>query len=210
MNVFDSARIIGGETIFDSSSPRKMRIYKNMGKYAVFVAGKRFVLLSDDKQEYVEKIAKEVNESIVNITAANPLLDSRACAILCALDYADDMYKEILKNQRFADKAKEVMNQSDKHAKTIRDLKEEIQKAKNLNETQLHQIADKNVEIKSLSNQVKEQADEIIKLKEEIAKLQEKQKNEAAQQKPVSFGDKKPFQNPVAKVKTPENPVKKN
>jgi len=185
-----------------------------MGKYAVFVAGKRFVLLSDDKQEYVEKIAKEVNDSIVNITAANPLLDSRACAILCALDYADDMYKEVLKNQRFADKAKEVMTQSDKHAKAVRELKEEIQKAKNLNETQLHQIADKNVEIKNLSNQVKEQADEILRLKEEIAKLKAtpktEEKKEAPQQGKVSFGDKKPFQNPVAKVKTPENPVKKN
>lgn len=185
-----------------------------MGKYAVYVAGKRFVLLSDDKEEYVQKIAKEVNDSIVNITAANPLLDSRACAILCALDYADDMYKEIIKNQRFAEKAKEVMTQSDKHAKTVRDLKAEIKKAKDLNETQLHQIADKNVEIKSLSNQVKEQADEILRLKEEISKLQEKAKNEVKQpekqEKTASFADKKPFQNPVAKVKTPENPVKKN
>lgn len=187
-----------------------------MGKYSVFVAGKRFILISDDKQDYVEKVAKEVNDAIVNITAANPLLDSRACAILCALDFADDMYKEIIKNQRFAEKAKEVMTQSDKHAKTVRELKEEIKKARKLNEDQLHQIADKNVEIKNLSNQVKEQASEILKLKEQIAKFQEKsepekeeKKPENPQPKPVSMSNKKPFQNPVAKVKTTEKTSKK-
>lgn len=185
-----------------------------MGRHTVFVAGKRFILLSDDKEEYVQKVAQEVNDSIVKITASNPLLDSRACAILSALDFADDMYKEVAKNQRFSDKAKDIMNQSDKHAKTVRELKEELQKSRKLNENQLHQIADKNVEIKTLSNQVKEQSQEIIKLKEQLAKLQPKEEKVEAPQpkkeeKPVSMAGKKPFQNPVAKVNVPENSKKK-
>lgn len=181
-----------------------------MGKHTVYVAGKRFILLSDDKEEYVQKVAQEVNDSIISITSANPTLESRACAILSALNFADDKYKEVIKNQRFAEKAKEVMTQSDKHAKTVRDLKEELQKAKKLNENQLHQIADKNVEIKNLSNQVKELSSEVLELKEQLAKLQSKEEKPQPQQvNPASMANKKPFQNPVAKGKKPEKPKKK-
>ena len=179
-----------------------------MGKHTVYVAGKRFILLSDEKEEYVQKVAQEVNDSIVAITASNPTLESRACAILSALNFADDKYKEVMKNQRFAEKAKEVMTQSDKHAKTVRDLKEEIQKAKKLNESQLHQIADKNVEIKNLTNQVKDLSSEISKLKEKLSMLQQKEEK-PQQTNPNSMANKKPFQNPVAKGKMPENTKKK-
>ncbi len=201
-----------------------------MKKHAVFVAGKRFILLSDDKAEYVNKIAQEINQEIIDLTASNPTLDGRACALLCALNQADDKYKEKMKNKRFSDKAKDIMVQSDKHAKTIIELKEEIKKAKALNETQLHQIADKNVEIKDLSNKVKETADENIKLKEEIKNLkkeieeirkqQEKStKAEEKQEKTEKVSEKtsekieekikkQPFQNPVAKVKKPVKTAK--
>lgn len=191
-----------------------------MKKHTVFVAGKRFILLSDEKEEYVQKVAQEVNDAIIAITSANPTLDSRACAILCALDQADDKYKEIIKNQRFSQKAKDVMIQSEKHAKTVREMKNEIQKAKKLNEQQLHQIADKNVEIKSLSNKVKSIADENIALKSENKKLKdeiEKLKNLQQSSKNIDKKPEKkinstpvkkqPYQNPVAKSK---NSTEKN
>ncbi len=109
-----------------------------MNKHTVFVAGKRFILLSDDKEDYVQKLAEDVSDTIARITAENPTLDRRSAALLCALDYADDMEKEKLRNKSLSDKAKPFINQADKQAKQIRELKEMLEKKdeeiKSLNE----------------------------------------------------------------------------
>lgn len=97
-----------------------------MNKHAVFVAGKRFILLSDDKTEYVENLAKEVGDTIARISLENPTLDRRSAAILCALDYADDKNKEILRNQSLSDKAKPLIAQADRQSKQLRELKEKL------------------------------------------------------------------------------------
>ena len=97
-----------------------------MNKHTVFVAGKRFILLSEDKEEYVQKLASEVSKTINEIAETNPKMESRSCAILCALDYADDKYKEIQRNKSLNQKAKAVIENADKHAKEIKDLKEKI------------------------------------------------------------------------------------
>jgi cell division protein ZapA len=99
-----------------------------MNKHTVFVAGKRFVLLSEESNDYVAEIAKEVNETIKQISDENPTMESRSCAILCALDYADDKQKEIKRSKSLSDNAKTVMLQADKHAKQIKELKEKLQK----------------------------------------------------------------------------------
>ncbi len=99
-----------------------------MNKHTVFVAGKRFILLSDDKEEYVVKLAEEVSNTITKISSENPTLDRRSAALLCALDYADDVYKEKLRNKSLSDKAQPFIAQADKQAKQIRELKEMLQK----------------------------------------------------------------------------------
>ena len=81
-----------------------------MNKHTVFVAGKRFILLSDDKEEYVKKLAEDVSAAISNIIAENPSLDRRSAALLCALDYADDKEKEKLRNKSLSDKAQVLSN----------------------------------------------------------------------------------------------------
>lgn len=147
-----------------------------MNRHTVFVAGKRFVLLSDEKSEYVQKLAQEVNDSISKIAEENPSLESRACALLCALDYADDMYQEQKKNSRFVEEAKVVMTQSDAHAKKIVDLKSQLE------------AKDK----------------EIANLKAKINELQSKQHKNAS--KPASQNQPKytaPV-NTVAKKETPK------
>lgn len=99
-----------------------------MNKHTVFVAGKRFILLSDDKEEYVVKLAEEVSDTITKISSENPTLDRRSAALLCALDYADDVYKEKIRNKSLSDKAQPFIAQADKQAKQIRELKEMLQK----------------------------------------------------------------------------------
>lgn len=132
-----------------------------MNRHTVFVAGKRFVLLSDDNNEYVQTLAQEVNSAINKISAENPALESRSCAILCALDYADDKNKEMDKNKSLSNNAKTILQQSDKHAKQIKELKEKLTEK------------DKTIE----------------KLKEEIEKLkasQSVQSTKHSESKPIS------------------------
>lgn len=111
-----------------------------MNKHTVFVAGKRFILLSDDKEEYVKKLAENVSDTIMKITAENPTLDRRSAALLCALDYADDMEKEKLRNKSLSDKAQPFIKQADEKAKQIKELKE--------------LLAKKDEEINALSNHI--------------------------------------------------------
>mgnify|MGYP002626197421 CR=1 FL=1 len=113
-----------------------------MNKHTVFVAGKRFILLSDDKEDYVKKLAEDVSNTILKIGAENPTLDRRSAALLCALDYADDLNKEKLRNKSLSDKAQPFIAQADKQAKQIRELKELLSK--------------KNEEVEKLSDQVKQ------------------------------------------------------
>lgn len=103
-----------------------------MNRHTVFVAGKRFVLLSDDKKEYVQSLAQEVSSAINKISEENPALESRGCAILCALDYADDKYKEMEKNKSLSGSAKTVLQQADKHAKQLKELKETLAEKDNI------------------------------------------------------------------------------
>ena len=98
-----------------------------MEKHSVFVAGKHFVLLSDDKDEYVQNLAKEVGNAINTISIQNPVLDRRSAAILCALDYADDKYKEIERAKRLSEKAQPLIAQADRQSKKLRELQKKIE-----------------------------------------------------------------------------------
>lgn len=148
-----------------------------MNKHTVFVAGKRFILLSEDKEEYVQKLASEVSKTINEIAETNPKMESRSCAILCALDYADDKYKEIQRNKSLNQKAKAVIENADKHAKEIKDLKEKINYK---NET-------------------------IAKLQAQVSELEKKLKANT-QPKPTEKTEEKPENKPQEKAEEkPEN-----
>ena len=69
-----------------------------------------------------------MSDTITKISSENPTLDRRSAALLCALDYADDVYKEKLRNKSLSDKAQPFIAQADKQAKQIRELKEMLQK----------------------------------------------------------------------------------
>ena len=130
-----------------------------MNKHTVFVAGKHFILLSDDKSEYVERIAAEVNDAITKISVENPALDRRAAAILCALDYADDLHKEKKRTRSLSEKAQPFIAQADKQAKQIKELKD--------------RLSEKDSKIEKLQSEVKE-------LREALAKSQRKPAEETA------------------------------
>lgn len=165
-----------------------------MNKHTVFVAGKRFILLSEDKEEYVQKLASEVSKTINEIAETNPKMESRSCAILCALDYADDKYKEIQRNKSLNQKAKAVIENADKHAKEIKDLKEKINYK---NET----IAKLQAQVSELEKKLKANTQPKPENKPQ-EKAEEKPENKPAQQENPQPQKKKKHQHPH------ENPYK--
>ena len=160
-----------------------------MNKHTVFVAGKRFILLSEDKEEYVQKLASEVSKTINEIAETNPKMESRSCAILCALDYADDKDKEIQRNKSLNQKAKAVIENADKHTKEIKDLKEKINY--------------KNETIAKLQAQVSELEK---KLKANTQPKPTEKTEEKPQPKPENKPQEKAEEKPEKKVAQQENP----
>ena len=177
-----------------------------MNKHTVFVAGKRFILLSEDKEEYVQKLASEVSKTINEIAETNPKLESRSCAILCALDYADDKYKEIQRNKSLNQKAKAVIENADKHAKEIKDLKEKINYK---NET----IAKLQAQVSELEKKLKAntQPKPTEKTEEKTEEKPENKPQEKAEEKPENKPAQQENPQPQKKKKhqhTHENPYK--
>lgn len=142
-----------------------------MNKHTVFVAGKKFVLLSEDSTDYVTELAKEVNGNIKRISEENPTMESRSCAILCALDYADDKKKEVERSKHLSDNGKTVMLQSDKHAKQIKELKEKLAKREKEEEKLAAENSEQKAKIEKLLKDNKKYEETNIKLTEENCKL---------------------------------------
>ena len=95
----------------------------NKNKVTVYVGGRRLILVSSENEEYIKNIAKTVNERIEAVAKAYPQLDARGCAIMAALDYADDEKKALGKKAELVEQANKVLKQADKQSKQIIELK---------------------------------------------------------------------------------------
>lgn len=177
-----------------------------MNKHTVFVAGKRFILLSDDKEEYVQKLALEVNDAIMRIAAENPTLDRRASAILCALDLADDKYKEMDRTKSVSDKAQPIIAQADKQSKQLRELKDQIAQRDRMiekNKEELERLgkADKEQkeELKRLNSVLDIREQEIKSLKAELEEAQNSLDELTKPSEPIHIPKQKKYDKPEKK-----------
>lgn len=154
-----------------------------MNKHTVFVAGKRFVLLSDDKENYVQKLASEVSAAITKIAESNPSLDRRSSAILCALDYADDKYKALGKNRSISDKAQPIIAQADKQGKQLKEMRDRMAQRDRMIEDYKRQLDElKKVDreqkdkLKKLTDTLDIREQELKTLKAQLEQLKTEQK----------------------------------
>lgn len=106
-------------------------------RYTVYVAGKKFTLVTDDTEKQVMDIASRVDTSI-NSLVAQTNMSKENCAILSALDFCDDEFKARLEINEIKEQIKEyfedsarLRSENEALRKEIDSLKEEI---KNLSE----------------------------------------------------------------------------
>ena len=135
-----------------------------MNKHTVYLGGKRYVLLSEDSEEYVTTLAAEVNEELKRISEAMPAAESRSCALLCAMNYADEKYKQIARNKSLSGNAKTVMIQADKQSKQIIELKDKLSRS----EETVRMLNNHNVELERTVKELTEKRDTLTDLAERL------------------------------------------
>ncbi len=62
-------------------------------RYDLEIAGVEMAVISDEREEFVRRLASELDAGINAITGANKRCSKLDAAILCALDYASDKIK---------------------------------------------------------------------------------------------------------------------
>ena len=72
---------------------RKRKVVPIMGKQIVFVGGKRFTIITDESEEYMNNIVERLDTRLRSIISTNPKLDKDSAALLASLDYCDEEYK---------------------------------------------------------------------------------------------------------------------
>lgn len=169
-----------------------------MNKHTVFIAGKRFILVSEEKEAYVQSLASEVNSAIAKISEEIPALESKSCAVLCALNYADERNKEIQRNKSLSGNAKTVMNQADKQGKQLKELKEKLSRA----EETVKALNNHNIELERSHKQLIDENDLLrAEIKELTRKLSEKEKSadkSVAQSAPAQETEEAPLKQQIS------------
>lgn len=106
-------------------------------KVRVSIAGRSFYLTSRDTPEYLRKIAKKTDRTIIGLMQSNSGMTFEQAAILAALKYCDDYEKEVLERKN-TDKEDENLGRTlVKYSKEltragarIRALEKELEKLK--------------------------------------------------------------------------------
>ena len=62
-------------------------------RYELEIAGVEMAIISDEREEFVNRLANELDSGIADIMKANKRCSKLDAAILCALDYASDKSK---------------------------------------------------------------------------------------------------------------------
>ncbi|MGN0558671.1 MAG: cell division protein ZapA [Acutalibacteraceae bacterium] len=69
-------------------------------KVTVSIAGQRFPLITDEREDYILQLANMVDSKMKGISLSNPKLSRDGCATLSALDFCDMLEKERYEHTR--------------------------------------------------------------------------------------------------------------
>lgn len=134
-------------------------------KVTVYVGGRRFVLVSPESEEYMKNVAKRVNEKITSIAKNFSQLDARGCAIMAALDLADDEQKALGKKAELVHQADKVLKQADRQSKQIIEMKKQYSELDKKYDELLEQFEDlkkKNSNLTAQYNELKKFLDKQV------------------------------------------------
>lgn len=114
------------------------------------ITGSEFVIIADERAEYIQKIAKMVDSRINDLAENDPKLSTSMATILAALNYCDELEKE---------------------RKITKELLERIEKAEEAAKTALENLADFSMKAEKLrveNQRLEEEKDGLHKVIEDI------------------------------------------
>lgn len=143
-----------------------------MNVITVNINGTEYNLRGEESEEYLHKVARQVDKNLKNILNSNSKLSISSAAVLTALNAVDDMFK--------CDTAySEIEDEVEKLSAANKSKTEELDTLRK----QLKYLEDYNTELQSklklMTNEdyLKEKQESIDKLKEELKVIEESTKN---------------------------------
>lgn len=104
-------------------------------KYEVKINNVEYALISNESEEYVQRVALLVNKKMGQIIEANPQLSTAMAAVLTSVNLADEYLKNesVLDNLRveinkYMDEAKTFKTELDEKKLEVEKLKEDVHK----------------------------------------------------------------------------------
>ena len=94
-------------------------------KIKVTVAERTFLLTSSDEESYVQKVAESVDEQIRKAAEASHASTLDA-AIMCAMNLADNFFKEQEKSEHLRQQVKQYLDEANQMKQELSEAKREI------------------------------------------------------------------------------------
>lgn len=142
MNIYNKERL--------KISERMARKLEEKNRVKLKITGSEFVIIADERAEYINKIAKTVDKRINELAENDPKLSTSMATILAALNYCDELEKE---------------------KKITKELLERIDKAEESAKTAFENLAEFSMKVEQLrveNQRLEEEKDGLHKIIEEI------------------------------------------
>lgn len=94
-------------------------------KIKVTVAERTFLLTSSDEESYVQKVAESVDEQIRQ-AAESSHASTLDAAIMCAMNLADNFFKEQEKSEHLRQQVKQYLDEANQMKQELSEAKREI------------------------------------------------------------------------------------
>lgn len=150
-----------------------------MNTVTITINGMEYNLKGRESADYLQRLAKYVDEKVKNIMGNNSKLSTTAAATLVALNIADELYKADEKIEGLLTKNKELedeFNNFKNNNVELEALKEEFNKLMEENNLLKKEIEDNHKEIEKLKEEENGKED-IEKLREELLLKEEEVSN---------------------------------
>lgn len=102
-------------------------------RVSVVLEGRSYAVITTDSEEYVNKVAQQVSQCILDASRSAKQLDIRDCAILAAMDFCDDRNKAVNRNKDLVQKADQFIRKNNDLNKQVVEYREKLTDAINEN-----------------------------------------------------------------------------
>ncbi len=172
-------------------------------KVTITIQGNKYTIKGNYSEEYINKIAKHVDNIMEQLSRSSPFMNKGMIAILCSLNLADQVYRaqenitqledKLVEREDLSDLRKELEIAKDTVKFHLEKLKEaqrklteenlELEKYKEMVKNYKNRIKENKIEldaarqtITDLQNEVFDNQIEIVKMKKELDEYQYKEK----------------------------------